>query len=432
MKHFWKRTAALVLTASLCLSSPAIAFAATETADTFEQLTKTFRDHFLSRDLNFDVQCNMPESEMDEHIFNEDGDFIDGMISMMDDPNTSDDADYIVGNISWEKGPIYGDSAGLVKFTLHPFETLPQTEYVNQHVPEILQNEIQVQNLATNYDKVKAIHDWVCKKITYTGGQDDIVSTCYGAITDGKVLCNGYSLCMYKLLVGAGIPCKYIGGTAGTERDAEGHAWNIVALGDKWYYVDATWDDEESRIVYDYFLKGSSDFDEADPTQPHKLDYGYTTYFAQAFPMAESAFNPKLMDSTNNTVKIGSEFPKELSVEPVNPTPGTKTNYTAADILDGTYPAKKTFTLRRNKTQHLQLFIKDEAYDLVDTVAYAVISGKKNVKSIKNNGFKVAEDDSNFTDLTFKGKKRGSVKIQIILTLTNKQEVAITFTGKIR
>ena len=437
MKHFWKRAAALALTASLCLSSPAVALAATKTVNNFKELTSIFRDHALKRDLNFRIKFNISDKELEKHILGPDddslGDFWDGMVSMMDDPNTSDDADYIVGNLNWSNGLGKAINNRTFEFKLSFFETLPQTEYVNQHVPEILQ-EIGVQDMDTNYEKVRAIHDWVCEQITYTSSKKDIASTCYGAITKGKVLCNGYALCLYKLLVGAGIPCKYIGGKAGTGRDSGGHAWNIVALGDKWYYVDATWDDEDDRRpTYDYFLKGKKDFDESDPSQYHKLDYGYTTFFAKAFPVANSSFNPTMMDSTNNTVKIGSELPEDLDVKPVDPGTGTKTTYKAADILEGTYPSHKSFTLQVNKTQHLQLFIKDKAFDLVDSVGYRVRSGKENIKNIKNNGFDTDwMDDSNFTDLTFKGKKQGSVKIDVILKLTNNQQLPITFTGKIR
>ena len=34
------------------------------------------------------------------------------------------------------------------------------------------------------------------------------------------------------------------------------HMWNQVKIGNQWYLLDATWDDEEP-VVYTYFLKGS-------------------------------------------------------------------------------------------------------------------------------------------------------------------------------
>ena len=440
MRKLFKCASALLLATALCLTSPSIAFAA-ETVNSFEELTSLFRAKALARNLKFSVHCTMPQDEIDKHVFGENStDFWDGMISMMDDPNTTDDADYIVGNLSWTNSNcLTGDNDGNINFNPSFFETLPQTQYVNTHVPEIL-SSLGIANMATNYEKVKAIHDWVCKKITYTSNGTDIVSTCYGAITDGKVLCNGYSLCLYKLLVSAGIPCKYIGGIAGTGRDANGHAWNIVALGDKWYYVDCTWDDEEgSRFNYDYFLKGSRDFDSADPTQPHKLDPGYTTFFAKAFPMAATSFNPTMMDSTNYSVQIGSEFPKELSggtTDPgntTNPEPTTDGQYSLDDIVEMTYPISTKFKVKRNKTKYIMVFINKEAENLVDYVNYRFISGKGNVKKVKNHGFDYDdEEESLYTLLTLKGKKKGKVKLNIILTLSNGQEIEVPFSGTVK
>ena len=438
MKKFWKRAAAFALIASLCLSSPAVAYAATETANDFKELTSIFREHALKRDSSFKVKINAPDKELDEHLLGPDkdslGDFWDGMVSIMDDPNTSDDADYIVGNLNWTKG-LLGKVTDNNVFEFKPtfFETLPQTEYVNQHVPEILQ-EIGVEDMTTNYEKVLAIHDWVCDQINYTAGKKDIVSTCYGAITNGKVLCNGYALCLYKLLVGAGIPCKYIGGKAGTGRDSGGHAWNIVALGDKWYYVDCTWDDDEGKICYDYFLKGKKDFDEADPSQFHKLDYGYTTFFAKAFPVAASSFNPGLMDSNNTTVTIGSEFPEDLSAAPTgNDDDGDDDDdddrYTRKDIVWFTNPESGHCSVKINRRAQLHVFLNEGIEDQVEYVNYRIRSGKGNIKKIKNNGFKVNKKyDVTYTQLSLWGKKRGRSKIDVILELGNGQKITVPFT----
>ena len=428
-KRLLKGAVACVLAASMLLAAPASVSLAAEKVSSLYDIVKIIREKSMAdRNPKFAVTLdpNMDIDGLADHLF-VNQDVIDGMLSMWDDPSTPEDADYLVGNYDWtHPDDVTIDENYDLKFDLHYFETLPQTQYVNEHAPQILA-QIGVDGM-TNYQKVKAIHDWIAKKVVYTNTKQDVESTAYGAMYDGKVLCNGYSLCLYRLLVEAGIPCKYIGGKAGTGRDAEGHAWNIVALGDKWYNVDLTWDDDEDAgVCYDYFLKGSSDFDEADPSQKHEMDYGYTTFFAEAFPIATSAFNPKLMSDENTVVKIGSNLG---DVAPETPDASGKT-YEKSDIVDGTYPENMKFTVKRNKMTDLQLFIAKGMDEVIDKVTYSVKTGKSRIKKIKNYGI-MYDEGTPFTDLELYGKKKGKVSINIILTLINGQKLTFTFSGKVK
>jgi hypothetical protein len=56
-----------------------------------------------------------------------------------------------------------------------------------------------------------------------------------------------------------GIPCMIITGVGVTTNGTEAHAWNAVRMEDgKWYCVDVTWDDQASKIYYDFFLVGGT------------------------------------------------------------------------------------------------------------------------------------------------------------------------------
>lgn len=108
----------------------------------------------------------------------------------------------------------------------------------------------------TLYDKVKAIHDYVCRLATYSY-DGDYVYTAYGALIDRKAVCEGYAEA-FKLLCDAnGIDCVLISGTADNGNIVENHLWNYVRMDDGyWYAVDTTWDD--GNTVSDrYFLVGS-------------------------------------------------------------------------------------------------------------------------------------------------------------------------------
>lgn len=82
--------------------------------------------------------------------------------------------------------------------------------------------------------------------------------TAYGALVedssgnDNMAVCEGYSLAFEYLLHQANIPCACVSGAAThevpDEIDNRGHAWNVVRIGEKWYEVDATWDDHDLSV----------------------------------------------------------------------------------------------------------------------------------------------------------------------------------------
>ena len=121
---------------------------------------------------------------------------------------------------------------------------------------------------ATNYDKVKAIHDKICSMVTY---EDKNLGNAYyqtpyslyiDADGDGKVetVCAGYAKMMKLQCDKYGIPCVLVTGVTDT---GEAHMWNYIQLEDgKWYAVDATWDDQSS-IMYDFFMVGSETYSSA-------------------------------------------------------------------------------------------------------------------------------------------------------------------------
>lgn len=421
MKSGMRRAMAVIICLVVAFTTPSIA-SAMSTAKNMKQLAREVAKHGMDRETSFQVEFTGTEKELDKLFENTDYEFFFSTMSIQDDPTTSDDADYLIGTIDYTKDFDFNYENGIIDFKFRYFETLKQTNQVNSLVPGILES-LGVDDSMSNYDKVKTIHDYVCKQIKYKEGSDeDYIFSMYGGIVKRSAVCNSYSLCMYKLLVEAGVPCKYICGTAGTGRDANGHAWNIVALGDKWYCLDATWDDEEEYgIRYDYFLKGSKDFDEADPGEKHKPYDPYTrSPFSTTFPIAKTAFKPGLMSDENTKITIGGTDPGE----------STETKYKLSEIVEGKYPASGKFTVKKNKKKDLQLFITKDGASVVDKVSYKVTAGKNRIKNIKNYGL-LEDGGEYFTDLEIKGKKKGAVTIQIILTLTNGQKLKVTFKGKV-
>ena len=87
----------------------------------------------------------------------------------------------------------------------------------------------------------------------------------YGALIQGRAVCDGYSKALQTLCLRAGIECVEVEGTASefnSEVDGEegdGHMWNCVKLGGDWYHVDVTWNDGEPHIQQYVFLNLSTE-----------------------------------------------------------------------------------------------------------------------------------------------------------------------------
>lgn len=87
----------------------------------------------------------------------------------------------------------------------------------------------------TDEEKVIYIHDYIVTHCQY-----DYTYSKYSAsnvILDHSAVCNGYSLAFQDLATRAGIETYFV-----ISRELN-HAWNMVVLNGKHYYVDCTWDD---------------------------------------------------------------------------------------------------------------------------------------------------------------------------------------------
>ena len=218
-------------------------------------------------------------------IFSEDIEALSYEITAIDDPDTSDDIDYLEGCINRFEAEWKGDSRQTtIEFRMTYNESASQLAKVNARIPQVLKR-LGVDG-ATDYEKVKLIHDFIVNNTTYDSSYR--IYSAYGALINKKAVCQGYALLAYKMLTEAGVPCRYVYGTAGGD-----HAWNIVKLDGKWYHMDVTWDDPigEPRLIYDYFLVGSDRMN-----KDHTLDKAFQTRaFTRKYPV--SADDYKQLDA---------------------------------------------------------------------------------------------------------------------------------------
>ena len=73
-----------------------------------------------------------------------------------------------------------------------------------------------------------------------------INSSAYGALISGKTICTGYAMAHKALCDRLGLPCWVISGNI----KGAGHAWNMIRLDGKTYYVDCTSADSTGNSQY--------------------------------------------------------------------------------------------------------------------------------------------------------------------------------------
>lgn len=114
---------------------------------------------------------------------------------------------------------------------------------------------------AGDYEKVRIVYTYVIDHTQYQTGEDD--QSIAGVFWKKSAVCAGYAGAVQYLLERMDIPCIYVDGS--TKGSTEGHAWDIVKIGQEYYYVDATNGDqpdflngdaaqleEHKTIIYDY------------------------------------------------------------------------------------------------------------------------------------------------------------------------------------
>lgn len=172
-----------------------------------------------------------------------------------------------------------------IKFTFEIpfFTTKEQEDELTAEIDRVIDG-FNFTSETTDRQKIDAIYSYLTHNIVYDyknlNDEDyKLKFTAYAAMMHKTAVCEGYALLFYRMAKQVGVDARVITGFGGEGRD-EKHGWNIVKIGDYYYYVDATWDAE--RYAYGYYLKGSQDF------EGHVNDDTFETQeFKNAYPIAE-------------------------------------------------------------------------------------------------------------------------------------------------
>jgi hypothetical protein len=108
-----------------------------------------------------------------------------------------------------------------------------------------------IQSNSTVYEKEKFINDYLVNNIVYDLKAANAFDV-YGALIDGRAVCQGIAQAFKMFMDMLNIESLLVYGTAGSGRDIENHAWNLIKIGGSWYHIDVTWN-LGPPITYNYY-----------------------------------------------------------------------------------------------------------------------------------------------------------------------------------
>ena len=285
------RTAVTVLLIT-ALSAAVFAYAETGTGtvycDTREEAAAALREAMKAREHYASV--SIFESVDEESIKTIIGEIFDMAIEHTGEPDEGDYLKYQFADYNGKakSGIRYGMNEVTIRYVINYYSDASEESQTAEKAQAILKS-LDLKGRSDSA-KVRAIHDYVCDNVIYDiekkgdnkGGTEH---TAYGALVEGRSVCQGYALSMYRLLLEAGVDCRIIDGE-GIDRNGgtESHSWNIVNIGDEYFYIDATWDDISQS--YDYFLRNREDFE-----KDHVMSSEYTEDFVtEEYPVSASGY----------------------------------------------------------------------------------------------------------------------------------------------
>ena len=108
------------------------------------------------------------------------------------------------------------------------------------------------------YEKIKSVYELLIREVEYD--ETSLYNqTIQSVFLEKKTVCMGYAKATQYLLNKMGIFCTLVTGNILDEANSS-HAWNLVRIGENYYYVDTTWGspgynaqgDREDAISYSY------------------------------------------------------------------------------------------------------------------------------------------------------------------------------------
>lgn len=159
-------------------------------------------------------------------------------------------------------------------------DSIALTYPIKYNSPDQLAKQIEI-DFSNDFDKIRALYTWIIHNVKYDYGELGRYTYSYTTDIDYQekqnkyenklskrvisrriAVCEGYSVLFKKICELLSIKCKHVIGGSKTKITDIGkkyksdHAWNIVTLDNKKYFIDTTWGIslETKNVDYVYFL----------------------------------------------------------------------------------------------------------------------------------------------------------------------------------
>ncbi|SEH42579.1 Transglutaminase-like superfamily protein [Ruminococcus flavefaciens] len=146
------------------------------------------------------------------------------------------------------------------EFIFEHFASSDNVGFVDQYVTAQVR-KVVAENITddmTDVEKVRALHDWICRNTEYDPGDETSRKNHNDAsvFMNETTVCEGYARILNLLCHDAGIETCFVQNGI--------HSWNIVKLGCHYFHIDTTWDDiDSSSISYDWFMRSDAEMKKA-------------------------------------------------------------------------------------------------------------------------------------------------------------------------
>lgn len=123
------------------------------------------------------------------------------------------------------------------------YDSASQEAEVDKKVSSLVK-KIRKEN-KSDYNILKEVHDYILNATTYADAalenpyNHTYAFSPYGALVKGQCVCQGYALAFYRICKELGYNVRFVS----SDPHQGCHAWNLIEIDGKFYFVDCTWDD---------------------------------------------------------------------------------------------------------------------------------------------------------------------------------------------